>query len=129
MADPPGSADGRTPAGLGYVCAHLSEIEMMLSTYGSRGPGPLERLVAAIPAGTDLDVLLDELDAAIREAGDVLGVHDNADRGITAVGVEAMEIVYRCPLQRCTGRSRGEVGRLAPTCDISGRELLRERLE
>ncbi|MGK8486979.1 hypothetical protein [Nocardia asiatica] len=42
--------------------------------------------------------------------------------------MRSIEVVYRCPLERCDGRGRDEVGVDPPLCAISGQELRRERL-
>jgi hypothetical protein len=51
-------------------------------------------------------------------------------RGVEPSGMEPLEIVYRCPLQRCAGRPGSQVTEAQPLCSVSPdrRELLRERL-
>jgi hypothetical protein len=88
----------------------------------------LPRLLTAVQAGQDLVDLLDAVHAAVQAAGDARGVYGQARRGVDAVGVESLEIVYRCPLRVCSGRDEAEVTELPPRCSISGQELPREPL-
>ena len=125
----------RVAAGVGYVCAHLDELRGTLGDDGTDSATPLGRLLAALrvtsePADREnVPSLLDAVDKAVRRAGDVLGAYGPADRyGGDAVGVASVEIVYRCPLRQCLGQSAADVTSFPPLCQVSGRELARERL-
>ncbi|WP_395292256.1 hypothetical protein ACF9IK_00545 [Kitasatospora hibisci] len=123
-------------AALKYVCLHLGEVQQVLADDGVDQSTPLGRLLAACGSGhvaaegLDLTGLLAEVDAALREMTDgLVGLHGfGTGRGGDWSGLEPMEIVYRCPLRRCTGRPGGEVAEARPVCSISRRELVRERL-
>jgi hypothetical protein len=39
-----------------------------------------------------------------------------------------MEIVFRCPLGKCTGRPFSDVASFPPLCSVNGAELIRDRL-
>ncbi|GAB7186770.1 hypothetical protein ATKI12_6601 [Kitasatospora sp. Ki12] len=128
----PEQVSTRIAAGLAYVCGHLDEIRATLGDDGTDASAPLPRLLTAIQASPRQDVanLLDALHAAVQAAGDAPGVYGQADlRGIDAVGVESLEIVYRCPLRVCSGRDESELTQFPPRCSISGQELPRESLD
>lgn len=128
----------RVHAGLAYVCGHLMEFRETLGDDGTSVSTPLSKLVAALqpgsnsptrPGQSDIAALLDMVHKAVRKAGDPQGIFGSAIRqGINAVGVESLEIVYRCPLLYCAGRTGAEVTEFPPRCQVSGEELIRERL-
>ena len=72
----------------------------------------------------------DANEIVIRQAeGDVLGIYGHSARApVDAVGVESLEVVYRCPLRKCRGRTDDEVEEHSPRCSISGAALIREHL-
>ncbi len=131
-------SDSGSAARVSYVCAHLDELRVTLGDDGTDSSTPLAQLLTAlrvIPGQgdqadrPDLLQLLDAVDKAVRRAGDAWGTYGPADRyGGDAVGVQSVAIVYRCPLRQCIGRSDAEVTSFPPRCEISGRDLLRERL-
>ncbi|MFF0490936.1 hypothetical protein ACFYTQ_18105 [Nocardia sp. NPDC004068] len=122
----PSQDAGRVAAGLAYLCGHLADVR---ETLGEDGNEPLRRLLEVVRSGEAADVgpALDAVHSALRSAGDARGLYGN-QRGIGPVGVRHLEVVYRCPLGRCTGRAAGEIDEDSPRCAVAGRELLRERL-
>ena len=123
--------------GLAYVCGHLDELRERLGEDGAGFSAPLGRLLAALReadgAKPDADIagLLGEVDAAVRQAGDAYGVYGFGGTRRGTSGMEALQVVFRCPLQRCAGRSADQVaGRSQPVCAVSQeqRPLIRERL-
>jgi hypothetical protein len=118
-------SEAREAAGLAYVCANLGDLR---ATLDEDGASALERLLAALRSGTAITPLLDELHLAVQRAGDALGIYGEQDRGLEAVGTERMEIVFRCPLEKCTGRPFDEVTEFPPLCSVNGAELIRDRL-
>lgn len=125
----------QSAAALTHVCTHLDEIRAELHDPGTDPATPLQRLLAALSPGAatapaDLAELLAAVHTALMAAGDPYGIYGDTARigGGDLIGVETVEIVYRCPLARCTGRMWSEVTEAAPVCSVSGAELLRERL-
>ncbi|MGV9633337.1 hypothetical protein ACWDO0_04095 [Nocardia rhamnosiphila] len=126
----PSSQDaGRIAAGLAYLCEHLEDIRSVLEDDGSDHGTPLNRLLAVVHSDgvTDLGVALDAVHTALQAGGDARGLYGH-HRAATPIGVHHLEIVYRCPLARCTGRTAAEVHDDPPRCALTERELLRERL-
>ncbi|MEU2855649.1 hypothetical protein [Streptomyces syringium] len=117
----------RHEAALAYVCSHLAEIRETLGELSKALLRRLERALEAVTAEQDLAEALDELHRALQRAGDAPGVYGYR-LPFNAAGLTSLQIVYRCPLQRCAGRSSADVTQFPPRCAISGRELLRERL-
>lgn len=120
----PSPDTARVSAGLAYLCGHLEEIRDTLGDASA----PSE-LLTTLGSGSpeEIATALNTLHAALRGAGDARGIYGH-QRELTPVGVHSLEIVYRCPLQRCDGRAADEVDDDQPRCAISGRELVRERL-
>jgi len=117
----------------------LEELRETLGDEGEDASTPLSQLLTALRLGRsplaslldqpDTAALLDVVHKAIRNAGDLQGVLGPAVRqGMDAAGVESLEIVYRCPLHYCVGRTSADVTEFPPHCKISGKELIRERL-
>jgi len=136
----PADAAARTAAGLAYVCAHLDDLQAILRGDGADPPVPLRQLLAAVRSGPQtprvreqqpaLADLLDAVHEAVQAAGDSWGVYGYYEqRGIGAVGIEPLEVVYRCPLRLCLGRGEDEITALPARCAISGQELRPERLD
>lgn len=115
-------------AGLAYVCANLGELRAILGDDGEDPASVLERLLAALRSGETVTQLLEEAHRAMQRAGDALGIYGQQDRGAAAIGTERMEIVFRCPLGKCTGRPFGDVASFPPLCSVNGTELVRDRL-
>jgi hypothetical protein len=134
----------RVAFGLAYVCGHLAELRQTLQDNGCDPSTPISRLLRVCRAGpppaddrknTDsqpsLAELLDEVHTAVQAAGDILGVYVyDESRSVEPAGVQSVEIVYRCPLNLCAGRSAREAVDAHPVCSLGHRlpELLRERL-
>jgi hypothetical protein len=80
--------------------------------------------------GEAVTQLLEEAHRAVLQAGDALGVYGEyeQDRGPEAALTDQMEIVFRCPLGKCMGRSFDEVKQFPPRCSVDGAELVRDRL-
>lgn len=114
---------------LSYVCRHRDELAELLD----EDDATLRAVEAAVgsPAADDgsLTALLDALHAAIRRAGDPSGVYGETGRSVMPAGVADLDVVYRCPLQLCIGRSGHEVDN-APHCRfaLADTALIRERL-
>ncbi|MGW6708162.1 hypothetical protein ACWGDE_25170 [Streptomyces sp. NPDC054956] len=124
------SAGLRTAMALSYVCGHRDELSALLD----EDAADLRALEAAVGRSAvndaSLSGLLDALHVSVRGAGDPLGVYGAVGRGVTPAGVGGLDIVYRCPLQLCVGRSGHEVAGNVPRCrlDPTGTALIRERL-
>ncbi|MBE3012981.1 hypothetical protein IL992_27915 [Microbispora sp. NEAU-D428] len=119
----------RTAAAIGYVCGHLADIREHLEALGDTGP--LDRLLAAVRSGEEVAGPLDRLHGALVAGGDVLGVYGNAGRGLRALAVEPDpgEFVYLCPQRRCARYRWPSPGSgAAPSCEIGGTPMTRERL-
>ncbi|NEW72002.1 hypothetical protein [Streptomyces rhizosphaericus] len=120
----------RTAKALSYVCGHRDELAAILD----EDDDALRAVEAAVgsPAAdyVSLTALLDALHAAVRRAGDPTGVYGQTGRSVTPAGVAHVDIVYRCPLQLCIGRSGHEVDDDEPRCQFAPARmaLIRERL-
>lgn len=113
--------------GLAYVCGHLDEIRASLQPDDS----PLLRLLLdEVRDGREIADLLDALHLALQRGGDALGVYGHGVRGLSPAGIEdrPLEVVYLCPVGRCSGRRWADVAASSLRCTISGRDLIRERL-
>lgn len=128
MADEADDAVQRN--GLAYVCGHLDQVRADLQGDGAGDVSPLQRLLDAVRDGQDLADLLDALHAAVQNSGDALGVYGHGVRGLRPTGVEdgPMEIVYLCPVGRCSGRRWPGVATFPVRCQISEQDLRREWL-
>ena len=115
-------------AGLAYICTNLSELRAILGDDGKDPASVLERLLGGLRSGETVTQLLEEAHRALQHAGDALGIYGQQDRGAGAIGTERMEIVFRCPLGKCTGRPFGDVASFPPLCSVNGTELVRDRL-
>lgn len=123
-------ADGPDADALAYVCDQWSDLRAVLRAH--RGtPAADQTLVSlaqAVLDGSDTTEILRDLHAALRAAGDPLGVFGHA-RSAQVVGVDGpYEIVYLCPVNHCSGRSWAAAAAGEPTCAVAGRTLRRERL-
>jgi hypothetical protein len=121
----------RTAAAVGYVCGQLADIRDHLAHLGDTGP--LERLLAAVRDGYELDEPLDRLHEALQAGGDVLGVYGNSARsfGLRPAGItdpRPAEIVFLCPHRRCSRYRWPEPSSEVPTCEIDDTPMVRERL-
>ncbi|MEU1535879.1 hypothetical protein [Streptomyces fagopyri] len=120
----------RIAKALSYACGHWDELAALLD----EDEAPLRAVEDAVgrPPADDvsLAVLLDALHAAVRRAGDPSGIYGGTGRSVTPAGVADLDVVYRCPLQLCIGRSGHEVGDDVPLCQVASVEtaLIRERL-
>ncbi|WP_086823303.1 hypothetical protein [Streptomyces sp. NRRL B-24572] len=120
----------RVAKALSYVCGHQDELAALLD----EDDDALRALEAAVgrPAADDVSLLalLDTLHTAVRGAGDPSGVYGAMGRSVMPAGVGDLDVVYRCPLQVCIGRSGHEVDEDVPRCRFApaGTVLIRERL-
>ncbi|MHB6910205.1 hypothetical protein [Streptomyces sp. CB02959] len=120
----------RSAKALSYVCAHRDELAALLAEDGA-ALRAVEAVVGRPPADDgSLTALLDALHTAVRHAGDPSGVYGGTGRSVMPTGVADLEVVYRCPLQLCIGRSGYEVDDGVPRCQFASGEtaLIRERL-
>lgn len=120
----------RIAKALSYVCGHRDELAALLDA-DDAALRDLEAAVRCPPVnGVSLTAFLDILHTAVRRAGDPRGVYGGMGRNVTPAGVGDLDIVYRCPLQRCIGRTSHEVAGGIPRCrfDPAGAALIRERL-
>ncbi|MFJ1549138.1 hypothetical protein [Streptomyces sp. NPDC088246] len=107
--------------GLARVCQDLDDIrDTCVEAYGD--DSAVQRLLAAIAARQDIRTPLHDLDAALVQAGDVLGVLQHGTRGPRLPGADEgpLELVYRCPLNLCSARLRWPQPPAARRCSISG---------
>ncbi|MFE7272971.1 hypothetical protein [Streptomyces sp. NPDC057623] len=120
----------RIAGALSYVCRRRDELAALLA--GNDTALHALETAAGRPTVDDalLTGLLDTLHRAVRQAGDPFGVYGGTGRGVMPAGVGDLDVVYRCPLRLCTGRSGGEVDGDVPHCRFapSGTALVRERL-
>lgn len=129
MQPPPPEAAKPDPAALAYLCANLQEICDALGDDGSDPTTPVAKTLAAVAADDAPATIaaLNTLHAALQHIGDALGVYGSL-RGLSPTGIRGLEVIYRCPLGRCTGRDRSQAVDDAPVCAISGKQLRREVL-
>lgn len=123
----------RVASGLAYVCGHLDELRDLLGDDGSDPDKPVTRLVTALREQrqeTEVAGLLDAVHAAVQASGDEMGIYGFGSRRGGLSGMEVLQIVFRCPLNRCAGRSAEQVAGPAPVCTVSPARLplRRERL-
>lgn len=130
-----GAEAARIARGLAYVCGHLAELRALLEDDGADPSKSLSRLVSALQApsagaqaGPDIAALLGQVQAAVQALGDAVGIYGYSRRGTGQSGMEALQIVYRCPLQRCAGRPAETITEPEPKCSVSGARLIRDRL-
>lgn len=120
----------RIAKALSYACSHRDELAALLNEDNAA----LRVLEAAVgrPGADDVSLaaVLDALHTAVRCAGDPSGVYGGTGRGVIPAGVADLDVVYRCPLQLCLGRSGYEVDDDVPHCRFAptGTALIRERL-
>jgi hypothetical protein len=116
----------RLRVGLGHVCTRFEELREFLPEHGL---AVLARLTSAAD-GPWVSELLDELDAILRQEGDVHGVYGGIGRSLTAhgLGLVPSEVVYLCPSRRCARYLWCEDTTDVPVCALTGSELRRERL-
>lgn len=131
MAEPgSGASLVWSAVGLANVCGHLDELRQLLNDDDGDEASPLYRLLAAVRTRQSKQVvaeLLDELNEAVQEAGDMAGIFGfDVSRGDDA-GLDALEIVFRCPLGRCAGRADAD-RQLFCALSPARLPLLRERL-
>lgn len=113
--------------GLAYVCRQLDQIRAELQDDLT----PLRRLLDAIDAGRDIADALDMLHEALRAGDDALGIYGHTRRGDerpTGVEDSPLEIIYLCPIDRCSGRRWRSVDAVPVYCQISQQELRRDWL-
>jgi hypothetical protein len=129
----------RAARGLAYVCNYLDELRSLLGDDGTDPSKPLTMLVAAFQgqqppddrqAPASIAGLLDQVNAAVQAAGDALGIYGSSSRSGGTSGMEALQVVFRCPLRQCAGRPADRVAGSQPVCTVSAARLplTRERL-
>jgi hypothetical protein len=134
MAEGPDVTDAHTADALAYVCGRLDYLRAVLPHDEAGEPPALRALLDALRDAQDLAGPLDALHAGLLRAGDALGVWGHVRsgwRGLGVPGVEEdapLEVVYVCPLGRCSGRRPDRTTTFPVTCTITGQELRRERL-
>lgn len=98
------AAEAKTARAVYYVCDHLADLRAQLER--GNGTEPLDRLLAAIRAGGELPVLLDELHTAIQAGGDALGIYGQTrSAGPRPAGIgrsRAAQVVFLCPVDQCS---------------------------
>ncbi|MFF0744992.1 hypothetical protein ACFYVL_31785 [Streptomyces sp. NPDC004111] len=127
----------KTASALGYLCENLEEIQNDNDSVSE----PLSRLLPLLranarqlgtPSPDDRQHIADLLNAiheALQAGEDALGLFGHAMRSpVDAVGVDSLDVVYRCPLALCTGRLEREITGALPRCSVNGAELRREHL-
>ncbi|WP_411080947.1 hypothetical protein [Streptomyces sp. cmx-18-6] len=136
MADDTGGATpDRTRERMAIVCTNAADIRADL--LGSEGDdAALERVLAAAREGQGVACALDALHATLQAGGDAQGVYGYAGgggltRSPRAVGTgrdHSDDIVYLCPLNRCSRYSWLREETLVPSCVVKGQALVRDRL-
>lgn len=120
----------RMATALSYVCRHRNELAELLDE-DDVALRAVEAAVGSLAADdASLTALLDALHTAVRRAGDLSGVYGATGRSVMSAGVADLDVVYRCPLQLCIGRSGHEVDDDVPHCRLAPADtaLIRERL-
>ncbi len=126
---------------LARVCANAAEIRHLLELAGE--VSALDRLVVAVREGGEVAGRLDELDLALRRAGDAVGISGGAtSRGTarrhhygrppTGFGSHRpVEIVFLCPGRSCSREWRpdpDDESQTRPRCELHDEPLRWERL-
>jgi hypothetical protein len=125
--------------GLASVCERLETIRRDLHRRNPeeqrQDPDPVLGITEAIREGSDLADPLQGLHTALLKAGDPTGVWGHVQpstREVTLVGDDpgmAFEVVYRCPLGRCSGRTPDNTTTFPMICALSGgSELIKKTL-
>lgn len=130
MGHQPGQqAQPPVAAGLAYVCRYLADICEVLrpdgGDPGGRDPLVVRRVADAARTGTDLRAPLDELHAALLNAGDPRGVW-SAARTLMPAGLDTdvpFERVYACPHGHCSGHSTATAIAISFTCPLTRQPL------
>lgn len=119
------------------VCTEEPGIRARLE--GAGDTSPLDRLIAAVRDGGEVDQQLGELHTALQRCGDALGVFGSARRGGGYGGTlpggmgdpNPVEVVFLCPRGSCSRAWRpNPVAQPStpPTCQLYGESLRWERL-
>ncbi|MBD0421771.1 hypothetical protein H0H10_21880 [Streptomyces sp. TRM S81-3] len=134
-----------------YVCQNLEPLRAQLLDGQLGDDAPLERVVAAVRSGGDVDGALEDLHLLLQADGDARGVHGLHDapgssRGLTGgeppggpgphqvTGLSRggapgpADIVYLCPARRCARFWAPHPTMPLARCAITGRPLRRDRL-
>ena len=128
--------DDRTDQAVAYICRRLDYLRRLLAPDQNMGGDPpeLRVLTDAVTAAqrSDQGALqgpLQALHEAVQAAGDPLGVWQvRKERSLHLPGESGeapFESLYRCPIDRCAGRSPDQSTVFPLTCTITGRELER----
>jgi len=118
----------RVADGLAYVCGQLKVLRMDLSE-DPGGMAVLQQLLTAAREGGDIVGPLEALHVALQTAGDAMGVYGHT-RGLRPAGVRRgpLELIYRCPVSRCSRYWWPGATANRPRCAITDQPLQRERL-
>ncbi len=132
-----------------YVCQNLELLRAQLLDGQLGDDEPLERVLAAVRSGGNVDGALEHLHLLLQADGDARGVHglldgEGGSRGLgggeppgghglyqvtgLSRGAGPADIVYLCPAHRCTRSWAPHPGVPLPRCAITGQPLRRDRL-
>lgn len=130
MTSQVGAVGLRIAKALSYVCEHRDDLAALLDENDTALRAVEDAVGGSTADDVSLIALLDALHAAVRRAGDPSGVYVGTGRNVIPAGVADLDVVYRCPLQLCIGRSGHEVDDDVPRCgfDPGDSALSRERL-
>lgn len=128
-----GDAGHRDRAALAYVCEHLHELRRYVhdteADPDAGEPQLLDELIDALATGRPVTPVLDAIDAALRRAGDALGLY-HGQRSVQLPGIQPRMpggTLYLCPSRQCDRSTWAQLGPV-PRCAFSGRPLREERL-
>ncbi|QKV90797.1 hypothetical protein HUT19_02785 [Streptomyces sp. NA02950] len=136
---------------MAYVCQNLEQLRSQLLEGQLGDDGPLDRLLAAVRSGGEVDGALEHLHLLLQADGDARGVHalDGAEDGARGLGDGGLpggpglhqvtgltrgaapgpaDIVYLCPAHRCARSWVPHPTVPLPRCAITGQPLRRDRL-
>jgi len=124
-----------------YVCANLGEIRTAFHQAGTRIDVLLDELLAAVDAGQDtvVDRSLKRLHIALQEAGDALGIYGNlpgaaVNRSLRPVGLSRQsgigpdDVVYLCPSNTCSRYWWPQGDTAPPHCALRNQPSRQDRL-
>jgi hypothetical protein len=134
VTEGPDSTGAHAADALAYVCGRLDYLRSVLPRDEAGEPPVLRTLLNALADARDLAGPLQAVHTALLDAGDALGVWGHVRSGwrdLNLPGVDEtapFEVIYLCPLGRCSGRRPDKTTTFPVTCPITGQELRRERL-
>jgi len=130
---------GREAEVLAHVCATLNTLRADVRRITGGDEELLQRLMITVRAGNDITDLLDQLHELLQADGDALGLYGRLDvdppnRALRPVGAghdpvpNPTEIVYLCPVGRCSRYRWPQAGTTPPQCDVNESPMRRDRL-